>query len=244
LPDWLIPVLVSPFVGSFLGVLVQRLPVDDTVVFGRSRCEACGKALGPLELIPLVSFLVLRGRCRQCQVRIARFYPAVELAALGVTVWAASLDDGLRLWADCVLGWVLLALAWIDARHMILPDILTLPLALAGLGLPLVMDAGRIVDHAVGAVIGWLVFWAVGRLYRAVRGRDGLGEGDAKLLAASGAWVTWAGLGPVMLIAALTGLVWSVIDRLRGYGLTGATAIPFGPPLALATWLVWLYAAL
>ena len=73
------------------------MPVDDTVVFGRSRCEACGKALGPLELIPLVSFLVLRGRCRQCQVRIARFYPAVELAALGVTVWAASLDDGLRL---------------------------------------------------------------------------------------------------------------------------------------------------
>ena len=243
MPDWLIPILVSPFIGSFLGVLIRRLPADGPVVMARSRCETCGKALGPAEMVPLLSYLALRGRCRACGAPIGWFHPAVELVALGVALWAASLDEGGWLWADCVLGWALLALAWTDARAMILPDVLTLPLVMAGLAFALVLDPGRIVDHALGAAIGWLIFWAVARLYRAVRGREGLGGGDIKLLAAAGAWVTWAGLGPVMMVAALIGLAMGLVARLRGASPTGATAIPFGPPLALATWIVWLYVA-
>jgi leader peptidase (prepilin peptidase) / N-methyltransferase len=249
LPDWLLPVLVSPFIGSFLGVLIQRLPDGDDVVTARSHCNACHRTLGPADLIPIASYLAMRGRCRHCGAPIGRFHLIVELAALAVALWALTVDannadGGLRLWADCVLGWTLLALAWIDARHMILPDVLTLPLVLAGLGFAWFLEPERIVDHAAGAAIGWLLFWAVSRLYRLLRGRDGLGEGDAKLLAASGAWVSWSGLGPVMLVAALTGLGVALVGWLRGGKTTAATAIPFGPPLAFATWLVWLYAPL
>lgn len=241
MPDWLIPLVVSPFVGSFLGVLIRRLPAGEAIALSRSHCESCGHALGPAELVPLVSYLALGGKCRHCHSPIGLFYPAVELAAFGVALWAACVDSDLRLWADCVLGWVLLALAWIDARHMVLPDMLTLPLILGGLGFALVEEPDRTLDHAAGAAIGWLIFWAVARLYRAVRGRDGLGTGDAKLLAAAGAWVTWSGLAPVMLLAALTGLGVALAERLRGGTPSAATAIPFGPPLAFATWVVWLY---
>ena len=241
MPDWLVPVLVSPFVGSFLGVLIGRFPTGQGVVAGRSRCGGCGRALGPAELAPVLSYLALRGRCRGCGGRIGIFHLAIELAAIFVALWAASVDEGARLWADCMLGWALLALGWIDARHMVLPDVITLPLILAGLGFALVVDSGQIVDHAAGAAIGWMIFWSVARIYRSLRGRDGLGQGDAKLLAAGGAWVTWSGLGPVMLLAALIGLAMALIIRLRGGLPTAATAIPFGPPLALAIWVVWLY---
>ncbi len=241
MPDWLAPILVSPIVGSFLGVLIRRLPAGQDVVRTRSHCEACGRILSPAELVPLLSYAMLRGRCRGCGARIGRFHPAVELAALAVAVWAACLDDGARLWADCLLGWTLLALGWIDARAMVLPDALTLPLVLAGLGWALIAEPDRIVDHAAGAALGWIIFWAVARGYRALRGRDGMGEGDAKLLAAGGAWVGWAGIGPVMLGAALTGLAVALALRLRGRHLGALTALPFGPPLALAIWAVWLY---
>ena len=101
-----------------------------------------------------------------------------------------------------------------------------------------------IADHAIGAVVGWLLFWGISRLYRWLRGRDGLGEGDAKLMAAAGAWLTWMGLGPVMLVGAVTGLGVALAMRLRGGSLSGATAIPFGPPLAFGIWVVWLYGGL
>ena len=242
MPDWLGPVLVSPFVGSFLGVLIRRMPTGGALVLGRSHCESCGRILGPATLAPLISYVALRGKCRACGARIDIFHPVIELAALVIAGWAACADDGIRLWADCVLGWSLLALSWIDARHMILPDALTLPLILAGLGYALIVDPATAADHAAGAAIGWLLFWAIARLYRTLRGRDGLGEGDAKLMAACGSWVTWSGLGLVMLLAAICGLLVALAARLRGYGPTAATAIPFGPPLAFATWLAWLYA--
>jgi leader peptidase (prepilin peptidase)/N-methyltransferase len=191
-----------------------------------------------------VSYLAARGRCRHCGALIGRFHLSVELAALVLALWAASLDDGVRLWADCGLGWTLLALSWIDWRHMILPDVLTLPLLLAGLGLSLFFDPGNIVDHAAGAAIGYLLFRGVAWAYRRIRGRDGLGEGDAKLLAAAGAWVTWFGLAEVMLIAAVTGLAAALASFLAGKKLDAQTALPFGPCLAFATWLVWMYGPL
>ncbi len=177
LTDWLPPVLIAPVIGSFLGVLVRRLPAGGAVAWDRSRCEACGHVLGPADMVPLASYVLQRGKCRYCRAPIDRFHPAIELAALAVAAWAATLDEGARLWADCVLGWTLLALTWIDAEHMILPDVLTLPLVLLGLGWTGFAEPGALFDHALGAAAGWLLFATVSLAYRRLRGRDGLGEG-------------------------------------------------------------------
>ena len=182
---WL-AVLVSPFVGSFLGVVVRRLPEGRPIAWERSRCEDCGAVLGVRDLVPLFSWLAGRGRCRFCKVRLGWFYPGVELAALAIAIIAAIVDSGTDIWLDCALGWWLLALGWIDARHWLLPDALTLPLVIAGLGAALAFDPGGLTDRALGAAIGYLALRLVALLYRKFRGRDGLGEGDAKLLAAAG----------------------------------------------------------
>ncbi len=234
--------LLAPIVGSFLGVLVRRLPREEGIAWDRSRCESCGRALRWYELVPLASFLVQRGRCRGCGAPIAPAHLWIELAALAVALWSVTLDDGARLWADCGLGWTLLALAWIDAETMILPDLLTLPLVLAGLGWALAIAPDALADRAIGALVGYLAFRAVELTYRRLRGRDGLGQGDAKLLAAGGAWVGWPGLGSIVLGAALGGLAAAGVLRLAGRPIEAATALPFGPFLAAAIWLVWLYA--
>ena len=155
---------------------------------------------------------------------------------------AAAGLGGDVLWAVSGAGWVLLALAWIDAEWMILPDALTLPLVVAGLSAVwwFAPEAGA--DHAAAAGLGWLALWGVGSVYRRVRGRDGLGEGDAKLFGAIGAWVGLAGLADVLLGAALAGLAWAGLSRLRGRTMVATTALPFGPFLALAGWAVMLMA--
>jgi leader peptidase (prepilin peptidase)/N-methyltransferase len=143
-PDWL-PLAAAPFVGSFAGVLVRRLPRGQPVVLARSRCEGCGAALGAAELVPLLGYAWQRGQCRRCGGRIAPFHPAIELGALIVAAWAVAADQaGLRLWFDCALGWTLLALAWIDAEWLVLPDPLTLPLVLAGLAATALLDRPRL----------------------------------------------------------------------------------------------------
>lgn len=239
--DRILVILAAPIIGSFLGVLIRRLPEDRPVVAARSACEHCHHALGPVDLVPIGSYLLQRGRCRYCGVRIDPFHCWIELAALVPALWAVGLDDGVRLWADCALGWTLLALSWIDWRHMILPDVLTLPLVLAGLSVALLLEPDAIFDHAIGAAAGYLLFRGVALAYRRWRGRDGLGEGDAKLLAAAGAWVTWLGLPEIMLVAALTGLAAALAIRLGGRKIEAQTALPFGPCLAFGFWLVWLY---
>ncbi|HEY3912037.1 MAG TPA: A24 family peptidase [Stellaceae bacterium] len=233
-------VLAAPFVGSFLGVLVRRLPESRPIIWARSQCEGCGAALRPRDLVPLVSWLATRGRCRFCRIPLGHFYPAIELAAVAVALVAATVDGGAAAWLDCLLGWWLLTLAWIDARHWLLPDALTLPLVLAGLIAALAFDSEGLLDRALGAAAGYLALRAIALLYRALRGREGLGEGDAKLLAASGAWVGASGLPQVVLIAALAGLIVAAGLRLAGFRLGPRSALPFGPFLALATWLVWL----
>jgi leader peptidase (prepilin peptidase)/N-methyltransferase len=241
LPDWFLPVLVAPFIGSFLGVLVRRLPAEEGFALGRSRCESCGAVLGPAEMVPIASYLALRGRCRHCGATIAARHLWIELAALGIAIWAATLDEGARLWVDCGLGWVLLALGWIDAEHLILPDLLTLPLIPAGLAWAWLEDPDTLLDRAAGAATGYAAFRLIEVTYRRLRGRDGLGEGDAKLLAGAGAWLGWQGLGPVVLTAAVGGLLTAAGARLAGRKIEATTQIPFGPFLAGAFWLVWLY---
>ncbi|MDZ3837416.1 MAG: A24 family peptidase [Rhodospirillales bacterium] len=240
---WL-AVALSPIVGSLLGLLVVRLPAGEGVVLGRSRCRSCLRSLRPLDLVPLASWLALRGRCRACGQRISRLYPAVELAAVLVAVWTALAVPGVVVWATAVLGWTLLALAVIDVRTLTLPDVLTLPLAGCGLAVAWWLDDVSLGGHAIGPAAGWLGFWLIARLYQTLRHRPGLGEGDAKLMAAAGAWVGWQGLPSVILIAALAALGAVAVAKVLCRPLDAATPIPFGPFLALGLWLTWLYGPL
>ena len=234
--------VVAPIVGSFLGVLIRRLPTDEPVVLDRSRCETCRKRLAARDLIPVVSYLMLRGRCRRCGAAIAPFHLAVELAALAVAVIAAAtLSDPATLCCGCALGWTLLALAWIDWETFILPDVLTLPLVLAGLAATFCLEPETLTDHAAAAAISYLLFRGIAWVYRRVRHRDGLGQGDAKLMAAAGAWVGVTALSGVLLGGALLTLAAALMDALRrGEGLRATTRLPFGPGLCAALWIVWL----
>jgi leader peptidase (prepilin peptidase)/N-methyltransferase len=232
--------LSAPFVGSFLGVVVRRLPEGRPIAWARSCCEYCGTALSVRDLVPLCSWLVSAGRCRYCGQPLGWFYPAIEFSALAVAIAALAADGGGTIWLDCLFGWWLLALGWIDARRWLLPDPLTLPLVIAGLAAAAAFDPPQLTDRALGAVLGYLSLRVVALLYRGLRGREGLGNGDAKLLAASGAWVGAMALPQVVLGAALSALFTVACLRLAGIRLGAASALPFGPFLALATWLVWL----
>jgi leader peptidase (prepilin peptidase) / N-methyltransferase len=233
---------VSPIVGSFLGVLIRRLPAGEPVVLDRSRCEACRRPLGAMELVPIASYLMLRGRCRGCGAGIAPFHLAVEIAAVAVAaVAAATLSDPAALCCGCGLGWTLLALAWIDWEAFILPDGLTLPLVLAGLAATVWLEPEALTDHAAAAAVAYLVFRGVAWAYRRFRGREGLGEGDAKLMAAAGAWVGLTALSGVLLGGALLTLAAAVVSAFRrGEALRGTTRLPLGPGLCAALWVVWL----
>jgi leader peptidase (prepilin peptidase) / N-methyltransferase len=244
LESWWLPVFVAPFIGSFLGVLITRLPAGEAVVVGRSRCSWCGHVLGAFDLVPLLSWFALSRRCRYCGSPLGWFYPNVELAAVVVPVWAATEVGGWLLWATCGLGWVLLTLAAIDARHQVLPDVLTLPLIAGGLAVAALIDVASVFDHALAAVIGFSAFWLIARCYRAMRGREGLGLGDAKFLAAAGAWVSWQGLPGVVFIGAASALVVALIRIAAGAKPAEEQRIPFGTYLCLSTWLVWLYGPL
>ncbi len=236
--------LAAPFVGSFLGVLVRRLPEDRPVAWGRSRCEFCGAALAARDLVPLVSWLATRGRCRFCCHPLGWFYPGIELAAVAVAFVAVAADSGEGTWLDCLFGWWLLALGWIDLRRWLLPDALTLPLVVAGLAAAAILDPEQLIDRALGAALGYLALRTIALLYRALRGREGLGQGDAKLLAASGAWVGASALPQVILGAAVSALLVAACLRLAGVRLGPHSALPFGPFLALTTWLIWLFGPL
>lgn len=241
-PDWLILLIMAPFIGSFLGLVAERLPHGAKVVLARSHCAHCDHILGPADLVPLLSWLMLRGRCRHCRSAIGAFHPIIELLAIAVVPWAAMVLDGSALFTGVVLGWTLLALAAMDHRHQMLSDALTLPLL--GAGLVFAAAWGRpsaFAGHAIGAVAGFIAFAAIGAAYRRLRHRDGLGLGDAKLLAAGGAWVSVEGLASVVLWASAIALA-AVAGRLLARRPVSADrAIAFGPYLALGIWLVWLY---
>jgi len=239
--EGLLAILLAPCVGSFLGVVIDRLPAGRPLLLGRSSCDHCGRTLGPRELIPIVSYLAQRGRCGCGEVRLSWFYPTIELAALAVALSAASVLSGWLLWASLGLGWTLLALAAIDFRHYLLPDVLTLPLIPAGLAVAYALDPALLQEHALGAVIGFGAFAVIGWAYRRLRGRHGLGLGDAKLLAAAGAWLGWPALPGVVVIAAGLALALALAGALAGAKLAWTGKLAFGPHLALAFWLVWLF---
>jgi len=241
---WIWLVLAAPFVGSFLGVLVLRIPAGRPVGLARSVCPRCDATLGVADLVPLASWAVLRGRCRHCRAPLGLFYPGVELAALGIAGWAALALPGSLVWVGCALGWTLLAAALIDLRHLVLPDAMVLPLIPAGIALHVLIAPERWPGHAIGAVAGYLAFVVIRETYALIRRREGLGLGDAKLLAAAGAWVGWQGLPSVVLLGAVTALVGVLAYRAAGGTADLKGELPFGPALAAAIWLVWLYGPL
>jgi leader peptidase (prepilin peptidase)/N-methyltransferase len=237
-------IAAAPCVGSFVGLVVDRLPTGAPVLVGRSMCPACDRVLGARDLVPIASWLVLRGRCRTCGTAIGIAAPMVELAALGIAVWSLAVVPGWLALASAALGWTLLALALIDRRHLLLPDELTLPLIPVGLVVAWLIDPARLPDHLAGAGAGGLILFGLHHAYRRLRGRDGLGLGDVKLMTAAGAWVAWQGLPSVLLLGATTALIAGVADAARHARLTGSEAVPFGTHLAAAIWLVWLYGPL
>jgi leader peptidase (prepilin peptidase)/N-methyltransferase len=236
---WIPPLVLAPFIGSFLGVLIERLPQGRAVALARSACGSCGHRLGARDMLPLLSFFMLAGRCRYCRQRIPLLCLWVELAALGVAGSAVLAQlptpGGSALWVGCALGW-----AWIDALSFCLPDVLTLPLLGAGLAQTFWLDREDLTDHALAAALAYTALWLLNAAYRRWRGRDGLGLGDAKLLAAGGAWLGTAALPGALLVAALAGLGWAGLLALRGTRLSGQLKLPFGPFLAAGIWLMWL----
>lgn len=238
--DWYLIAASLPM-GSFIGLVIERVPEGKRVVLGRSRCTRCEARLTARDLVPLFSWLRTGGRCRQCGGRISWFYPAVEVAALVIGVLALGADRGLGAWIDAALGWWLLALGWIDWRHAILPDVLTLPLIPVGLAIGAILDLENLPNLLLGVASGLVGLWLVAWIYRRTRGREGLGLGDAKLFAAAGAWVGASGLPTIMAGAALGGLAAAGALMALGRRLDRHSALPFGPFLAAATWLTWLF---
>jgi leader peptidase (prepilin peptidase)/N-methyltransferase len=240
-PEALLLLLAAPCIGSFLGVIAERLPEGRPLVWSRSCCPHCETALGARDLVPIFGWLINRGRCRHCGRRISWFYPAIEVAATLVALWSLLVLPGWLAWAGAGLGWTLLALGVIDARHLQLPDVLTLPLIPAGLAVAWAIDPAKVPGHALGALAGFLLVAAVAFVYRRLRRREGIGLGDAKLLAAAGAWVSWQGLPGIVLLAAAGGLAGALITGLLAGRLDARQELPFGPYLAGGLWLVWLY---
>lgn len=242
MPAWIYLLIASPFVGSFLGVVVMRDADFARIADGRSRCDTCGATLKPLDLVPIVSFFALRRRCRACGAKLSFFYPLIELVAIVPVLWAALVQQGWLVGLSAVLGWILITLAAIDWRSFRLPDVLTLPLLVLGLVAAWFYDSGRWLDHAIGALAALLIFASLAAFYRALRGREGLGFGDAKFAAALGAFVAWQALPATVLLAAIFALCFYVARAL--IAPPEDPRIPFGPFLAAGGWITWLYGPL
>lgn len=233
--------LASPLAGSALAAAAMRLAEGKAWGLTPSACRSCGKRLGVLDLIPVVSWLVQRGKCRSCKAAIPVDYPLIELAAVGVAAWAWLATPPHIFIASCVMGWLLVALSAVDIRTRRLPDILNLMLVISGLATAALIDMSRLWEHMLGAALGYGAFVAIEVGYRILRGRDGLGRGDAKLLAGIGAWVGPIGLPSCVFVAALSAIVCILtVSLLKGRGVRGDTDVAFGPFLAFGGWVIWV----
>lgn len=251
-------------VGSFLNVVIYRLPVmmqrewrrdclefleqapdSASEVFNlntpRSRCGHCGHMITALENIPLLSYLALGGKCSACKTRISPQYPLVELftAILSIVVgWHFGVT--LQAAAALLMTWSLVALGGIDMGHKLLPDSITLPLLWLGILLALFDVYVDLQTSVIGAMAGYLSLWTVFMLFKLITGKEGMGYGDFKLLAALGAWLGWKPLFIVILVSSAVGATVGVTLILLQRNERG-TQIPFGPYLAAAGWMTLLW---
>jgi leader peptidase (prepilin peptidase)/N-methyltransferase len=232
-------------VGSFIGTVLVRLPADRSILTGRSACDACGFGIGVRDLVPLWSWLALHGRCRACGAAIGVWQPGCELA--GALIGAAAVlfaPEGLAVPA-MLLGWQLLLLGVIDARHLWLPRSLVAVLAVSGAGFALLrawQDANLLpLSYALaGGALGFGMLWAVALGYRTVRGREGMGGGDPPLLGAVGLWLGPMGVIGTVIGASLFGLAAALVMLLLRRPVAAETALPLGTLMAAAGWVIFL----
>ncbi|HVO21741.1 MAG TPA: prepilin peptidase [Anaeromyxobacter sp.] len=255
--------ILGGVLGSFLNVVISRVPVGESVVHPGSRCPACRTPIRWYDNVPVASWLILRARCRACGARISVRYPAVELAGVAAALLALwHRGFGLAGLAELILSTLLLALSAIDLDTWLLPNVLTWPLLALGLGASAagLSAAPSLASSALGAALGFGAFALVAWVGKKLAGREALGFGDVWLLAGLGAWMGAAALLPLVLLASLQGAVVGIALLLVGKAQTGEprparaqgggggeddwvpprNAVPFGPFLALGA-LEWLY---
>jgi len=233
-------VILGLIIGSFLATLAVRWPKGQSVMTGRSECDQCGQRLGPIELLPVISHIWQNGKCRKCGEPIDRQHLAIEIAAGligGLALFVAPNGTGM---AGAFFGWVLLTLAIIDAEHQWLPDRLTALLAATGLFSALFLEEPTIVDRLIGGLIGYFSLLLVAVIYRTVRGREGLGGGDPKMLGGIGLWLGWQYLPFILLGASIIGLMFALILKIRNQPVGLESHFPFGSLMAIAAFPVWL----
>ena len=230
-------------VCSFLAVVLIRWPSGRSPLQGRSSCDGCGAQLRLLELVPILSFAALRGRCRRCGSAIDKRQPLLEFIGGLLGLVALLAHPGLGGFATALLGWWLLLLAALDAQHHWLPDKLTLPLILAGLAVAGLGIGPGFEQRLIGAAVGFAALWAIGFGYRMLRGREGLGGGDPKLLAGLGAWLGWQQLPLILVGAGLLGIASLLLARSRGRTISATDRLPLGALMAVAAWPLWLAVA-
>ena len=251
-------------IGSFLNVVILRIPPllefdwrcqcrelleqekgDEArppgIAFSRSRCPKCGHGIRAHENIPVLSYLLLRGKCSACKARISLRYPLVEFitgVAFVITIW--HFGPNLQGLTALFLTALLIALAGIDMDHQLLPDNMTIPLLWAGILISFWSVHTGLSSSVAGAIAGYLILWSVYHLFRLLTGKEGMGYGDFKLLAALGAWMGWLMLPLIVLLSSVVGAVVGLI--LIGTGrLKKDKPMPFGPFIAAAGWiaLIW-----
>jgi leader peptidase (prepilin peptidase)/N-methyltransferase len=258
-------------VGSFLNVIIYRLPVmlkrqwktdcmsflaqenepvpgsttrNDqpfNLVVPRSRCPHCGHLITALENVPVLSFLFLRGRCRECKTPISIRYPLIEILSASLAVIVAwKFGFSLQTAMAILLSWALICLSFIDYDHQYLPDNITLPFLWVGLFLNLNGVYVELTSAVLGAILGYLLLWSVYQVFKIITGKEGMGYGDFKLLAMLGAWLGWQALPAIILISTLVGSVIGVsLILFKQHNRNHP--IPFGPYLAIAGWIVLLW---
>ena len=267
---YIIVTLCGLLVGSFLNVVIYRLPIMlkrewqrdcaelngtaaslsdnsalDQVTFNlctpRSRCSHCQHQLSARDNIPLLSWLLLSGRCRYCKSRVSKRYPLVELSTAilsAVMVWRFGAN--LELMAALVFIWLLISMTMIDIDHLLLPDNLTLSLLWIGLLININGTFISLADAVLGAVIGYATLWSLYWIFKLATGKEGMGYGDFKLLAALGAWFGWQAILPILLISSLIGSIIG-ISLMASRRLSSERVLPFGPALAIAGWIYLMW---
>ncbi len=238
---WLWPALgavAGLIVGSFLGNLVVRWPRGEGLG-GRSACDACRVPLGVRDLVPLISFALVRGRCRICREAIDPVHTIVEASSAAVGFVALAVSPDAAGLTAVLVGWLLVALAALDIREFWLPDVLTAGLAMVATLSAWVVDPPGTIDRILGGCAAFGSLWLIAALYRHIRGREGLGGGDPKLFGAIGLWLGWEPLPFVLLGASGLGIAVVLVMAGRGGAVTATTRLPFGAALAVAAFAVW-----
>jgi len=235
--------VLGAVIGSFMAAILVRWPQGRSVLKGRSHCDACGKTLSPRDLVPILSWFLVRGRCRHCGAAIDRRLLAIEAGAALIGLTAIAAHPLPAAIYTAIFGWWLFLLAALDVEHQWLPDRLTLPLIAAGLPVAWVGVGPPLDERLIGAAAGFAALALIAFLYRHLRGREGLGGGDPKLFAAIGAWLGWQQLPFVLLGAGLLGFAAILLRLSRGETVAHTDRLPLGALMALAAWPIWIIVA-